>query len=325
MLALPLLRAEGSAGLTNFSLFLKAQKYTDDALVEKEVKEFESLRASAVTITEASDLSQQQLLQYFQTLKSIAPRVANFESEMKLSFTWIDPFMNFRKHTSGSFYYEMAAVAYNLAALESTRGGRVDRATEEGIKAASKHFQQAAGFYDYILETLLPKMTLTTVPCLSVDALTMARDLMLAQAQLCFYEKSIRDRKAGKMKAGIIAKLAYQTSIFYSKASHLCKSRLSIDKSWHTLTDFQCKCFQGAAEYWQATASKEIASQVGTGYGEEVARLRRAENFITQALQVSKTNPLIPSLPAGAQALLDVIISNKKTAEYDINTGKYGN
>ena len=45
------------------------------------------------------------------------------------------------------------------------------------------------------------------LPCLSEDCLCMARQLMLAQAQLCFYEKAVKDKKTGNMKPVIIAKI----------------------------------------------------------------------------------------------------------------------
>jgi hypothetical protein len=41
---------------------------------------------------------------------------------------------------------------------ESLRGARVDRTSEEGIRAANKHFQQAAGFFEYIREHILPNL-----------------------------------------------------------------------------------------------------------------------------------------------------------------------
>lgn len=78
-----------------------------------------------------------------------------------------------------------------MAALESQLGAKIERTTDEGIKSAYKHFQQAAGYFDYILHDIFPNCTTApgTLVGLSADGLGMARDLMLAQAQLCFYEK----------------------------------------------------------------------------------------------------------------------------------------
>jgi len=39
-----------------------------------------------------------------------------------------------------------------------------------------------------------------------------------------------------------------------------------LDISWFVITDFQIKVLLGAAEYWQANASKEAALASGTGY-----------------------------------------------------------
>jgi hypothetical protein len=134
----------------------------------------------------------------------------------------------------------------------------VDRSSEEGIRLANKHFQQSAGYFEHVKEQLLPLLqspplapALASLPCLSEECLSMCRQLMLAQAQLCFYEKAVKDRKAGNMKPAIIAKIALQTHKFYVAASQYCGSTTCaaiLDISWFAISDFQQKCFHGAAE-----------------------------------------------------------------------------
>jgi len=151
----------------------------------------------------------------------------------------------------------------------------------------------------------------------------MARQLMLAQAQLCFYEKAVKDKKSGNMKPTIIAKIAMQTSKFYSSACSYCGAASCssiLDVSWFAITDFQQNCFRGAAEYWQGVASKEAALQKGSGYGEEICRLRRAELWVQKSLDVSKKYSLAPSLPAGADGLLQKIRVDLQSALHDLNT-----
>ena len=78
---------------------------------------------------------------------------------------------------------------WNLGALESQRGAKIDRSSEEGIRNASKHFQQAAGIFEHIRKNLTPHFQGTLVSGLTEEGLHMSVQLMLAQAQLCFYEK----------------------------------------------------------------------------------------------------------------------------------------
>lgn len=151
----------------------------------------------------------------------------------------------------------------------------------------------------------------------------MVKSLMLAQGQLCFYEKSVKDKKNGTMKASIVAKLAKQTSTFYQTTCVACKVGAlgsMLDISWFAVTDFQSKCFQGAAEYWQAHASKEAAMAAGTGYGEEVARFNRAETLVGLALAQTSKFPIAETLTFGANGLKAAILQHKQTAEHDLRT-----
>jgi len=114
---------------------------------------------------------------------------------------------------------------------------------------------------------------------------------MLAQGQLCFYEKALRDRKSGNMKAAIIAKLASQAGVYYDEVCRACAdvvlSRI-IDPSWRAHAEFQARCMDGVAEYWMSVAVKEEAATKATGYGEEIARLLRAEKIVSKAISFAQ-------------------------------------
>ena len=88
------------------------------------------------------------------------------------------------------FYHDDCVLT---GAIESTLSTRVERSTDEGTKTAFKHYQQAAGYFDFIL-SLLPHCSILTTssqtfPCLTQPGVKFAKDLMLAQAQFCFYER----------------------------------------------------------------------------------------------------------------------------------------
>eukprot|EP01036_Dinobryon_divergens_P023391 gene23391-31732_t len=332
MLAIPLTFCEKSslpqasiAQLTSLLEFqCKPLSKEQEGIINDEVAQLCRIRTEAV-FPQTSDYSVEQtskLLKYCLTLRSVMIRLRDYEGDLatgfKDNFHWKDAFVLSRHCQAATFYLDIACCYWNLGAIESLRGARVDRTTEEGIRAANKHFQQAAGFFEHIREHILPNLRSkisvgAMMPCLSEDCLNMARQLMLAQAQLCFYEKAVKDKRAGNMKPGIIAKIAMQTSKFYASTCAYCGSASCgaiLDVSWFAITDFQQKCFRGASEYWQAVASKEA----------EIARLRRAELWVQQSIDVSKKFSLSSSLPAGADGLLSKVRVDLQAAVHDMNT-----
>ena len=188
-------------------------------------------------------------VKYCYHLKSIMPRLQEFEEDMQICFKWKTAYEGGMTLQSNKLLFEWACCMWNIGAAESYMGSTAERATEEGIKTANKHFQAAAGYFDLLLQEDLPSTLKNNIlPCISTESLRMAKHLMLAQAQLCFYEKAVKDRKTGNMKPSIIAKIALQTSKFYAQTSTDCidpaLSRV-LDSSWGALCGFQSKCFEG--------------------------------------------------------------------------------
>ena len=201
-----------------------------------------------------------------------------------------------------------------MASHESMKGSQLNRDSDENIRSVCKHYQLAAGIIQYIKLNILPKITdiKTQAISMSLESLDMVEYLMLAQAQLCFYEKAIRDRKAGGMKASIIAKLASQTAEYYNQANKLCSSlNLSrvLDPFWRNHTEYQQHLFEGASEYWMSIAVKDEAAARAFGFGEEIARLRKAERIIAKLTNLPSNNNI--------DTLFKTIISSKLQAESD--------
>jgi programmed cell death 6-interacting protein len=327
MLAIPIVKSMGGLGDTSSMVSaLVSQNMCPEEVVRNDIAGLEQYRLAATSVAEPSEAGQQHLLRYCQQLRSFAPRFAGLEAQLKVNLTWSDAFGLTLKTSSHTFYIDLACCLWNLAAFESLMGARLDRTNEDGLKAANKHFQQAAGYLEHIRLQVLPQLTsLGSYPCMSEDGLNMVKNLMLAQGQLCYYEKAVKDKKRdpAAIKASIIAKLAKQTSAFYHTTSVSCKVGVlgsMLDVSWFAVTDFQSKIFQGAAEYWQAHASKEAAQTVGTGYGEEVARYNRADTAVGLALAQSTKFSIAESLLFGANGLRAAIQQHKQTAEHDLRT-----
>ena len=156
--------------------------------------------------------------------------------------------------SNSSIYFDWACHLWNWASFETICGAGLDRSTEEGIKQASKHFQQAAGIFEYIQNNIISHIRGSPISCLSNDVLKFSKNLSLAQASLCFYEKAIRDKKPA-----IIAKLAAQTSLYYSATSASCRAAVltaNIDPTWANNAEFHTTLLSGATEYWQSQVKK---------------------------------------------------------------------
>jgi programmed cell death 6-interacting protein len=148
---------------------------------------------------------------------------------------------------------------------------------------------------------------------------------MLAQAQTCFYEKSVKEQKAGTMKASIVCKLASQIVLHYNSAlSYARHANVStvVDISWIHHMEFQKESFRALAEYWQGIASQNEASVTGIGYGAQICRLRRAERILATTLQNGKTNKVPSPVIASTENVLAVINRARVNAEKD-NDGIY--
>lgn len=142
---------------------------------------------------------------------------------------------------------------------------------------------------------------------------------------MCFYEKAIRDRKSGNtaITSSVIAKLAYQTALFYNETASTCNTGILpniLDASWKSHEEFQAALFFAAAEYWASISAKEAVQTKGIGYGEEIARLTKSENYLLQALSIAEKNKITSSTTAGAEILLRTVKMTKETAENENRT-----
>lgn len=127
---------------------------------------------------------------------------------------------------SGKLTLERAATLFNLACAESAAGAGLDRSSEACIKAACRHFSRSAGIVAYLRRCARDgaeaALGLESAPRdLSPTSLELCEQLMLAQAQACYFEKAItdlRERASSTLKAGACAKLAAHAASCYWRA-----------------------------------------------------------------------------------------------------------
>lgn len=103
--------------------------------------------------------------------------------------------------------------------------------------------------------------------------------LLLAQAQECFWSKAVKDG----LKDGLISKLAVKVSDYYDQAAEFGTKSDIISTEWIHHMTAKHHHFAAAAQY---RASRECLEK--QSYGEEVARLRDSVVCVNEALKEAR-------------------------------------
>ncbi|WEW55531.1 pH-response regulator protein palA/rim20 [Emydomyces testavorans] len=175
--------------------------------------------------------------------------------------------------------YELANVLFNLAALFSQLAVSLNMSDPNNLKTACKYFCQSAGVILHLRTDVLPD--LRSSPPEDMDEMTLRslEELMLAQAQECFWQKAIQDG----LKDASIARLAAQVCDFYANSGEFAVKSDAISTEWIHHTTAKHHHFAAAAQYRQSLDCLEKRK-----YGEEVARLRDSLTCVNEALKESK-------------------------------------
>ena len=175
--------------------------------------------------------------------------------------------------------FELVNVLFNLASLYTQLAVSLNRSTSEGLKSACNYFCQAAGVISHIKIAIIPEMRSSPPEDMDTMTLESIQQLLLAQAQECFWSKDVKDG----LKDGLIAKLAAKVSDFYDQAADYGTKSDIISTEWiHHMTAKQHH-FAAAAQY---RASRDCLDK--QNYGEEVARLKDSLTCVNEALKESK-------------------------------------
>ena len=214
-----------------------------------------------------------------------------------MDFTWY-PAIGFNTQRPGTIYayhkclaaltfsvsqnnlrFELANVLFNLASLYSQLGVSLNRSTSEGLKSACNYFCQAAGVIKYLKTDIVPDLRSTPPDDMDEMTLESLEQLMLAQAQECFWSKAVKD----SMKDAIISKLAAKVSDFYDQAAEYGTKSDTISTDWIHHMTAKHHHFAAAAQYRAACDCLEKRK-----YGEEIARLRDSVTCVNEALKEAR-------------------------------------
>ncbi|KAJ9474069.1 pH-response regulator protein palA/RIM20 [Pseudozyma hubeiensis] len=193
--------------------------------------------------------------------------------------------------------FERANLLFSLAALYSALGCAESRAENESIKRATAWFQNAAGVLQHIIDHLVEPTRHLSPPSADLNPrlLSCVRDLMLAQAQECFWQKAVMDR----LKDATIAKLAAKVADYYASALQAVTeapasdestkpdpadtAKLTLPSGWENHLTVKRWHFAAAAQYRKAC--DDLAAN---RYGDELGRLHLAEQNVKKALDSAK-------------------------------------
>lgn len=256
------------------------QSWTD---FKKEVEAFDRMREAAMGITpSAKGLS--ILYRYCTQLQMLSMHISM--SRCKTEFTWLDLFSN-NEVSQPSEAFEKVCVLFNLAACLSHIAK--DNITEKDYKSAYHNLCCAAGIFDYAGTNFIYTASI------DVDSRTLAMlsELMLAQAQHCFFLKA---KESPTANAGLLAKLASSSVNLYTQSISELKAMYD-EEEWgdkQNIYDLEkaLKAVKLEAHSAQATYCENSAQK----YGEAIAHLQEAKRMAANKGEAEEFNVRIKSL-----------------------------
>ncbi|KAL9604993.1 MAG: hypothetical protein Q9219_000181 [cf. Caloplaca sp. 3 TL-2023] len=253
ILFLPFRRTNAVSMAAAIKQYISSKYDQHPNMFKKDLDAIDTIRTNAVNSLEAHVSGIQKITMYAAQL------------------VWIESQNNLR--------FELANILYNLASLYTQLAVSLNRSTSDGLKSACNYFCQAAGVISHLKDNIIPD--LRTTPPEDMDTMTLEsiQQLLLAQAQECFWSKAVKDG----LKDGLIAKLAAKVSDFYDQAAEFGTKSDIISTEWIHHMTAKHHHFAAAAQY---RASRDCLDK--QKYGEEVARLRDSLVCVNEALKESR-------------------------------------
>ncbi|KAI8621903.1 BRO1-like domain-containing protein [Chytriomyces sp. MP71] len=214
---------------------------------------------------------------YYGQLELLDLRFPIEEKSVKVLFTWYDAFTG-KSVAQNAVAYEKACVIFNIAATCAAIGAGQNRFDPAGLKLAFNYLQAAAGLFNYINDNFLHPPSVD----MSRDSVKALSELMLAQAQECFVEKCLVEKKTG----ALVAKLAAQASHAYLQASEsLAVDSLKghISKAWVDICKIKQKYFESVAHF-----HRSLVLEAEAKYGEIVSHMTKSESLGKEADSLAK-------------------------------------
>ncbi|CAO3564907.1 unnamed protein product [Mortierella alpina] len=306
ILAIDFKRTEPLSMTKSLSEYISTSYAEHPDTYQDDFRVLDELRADIVNL-EPHQNALNRLLKYHAQLVFISSK---FPIDTGIEFPWALVNSTDKKmYSFRNMYYERACICFNIGAMYSQLGNNEIRSSAEGLKRAYAHFQNAAGCFQHLRDTIVPELRIAPTVDISTAALTVFIQLMLAQAQECFWQKGALDQ----IKDGLISKLAGKVADYYEAANegatHSSMSSL-FTTAWTSQMQAKALHFQAVAQYRK---SCECISQ--NKYGEEIARLQIAERLVNSGLDQQRN--LKETVVSDLRSLQTAIHRNLSRAEKD--------
>jgi programmed cell death 6-interacting protein len=264
--------------------WIEKQENCNVADFQETLNELDRLREEVRNVVEKTDSALNVHYKYVALLSSLEKRVPITEQEVRIQFCWYDIFKQ-KRASLYNIHFEKVNVLFNIGAIMSQIALQQNRALDDGIKICSKYLQNAAGVFTQVREELEKHPEVAVCLDLTTDCLNFLINLMLAQAQECFYEKAVN----ANMKSGVLTKLAAQVSEYYEICYNLATTtnlKNVIHKKWITCVNLKMAGFKALAYYEE---SKKL--KINEEFGQQVGYLRVAYQSLLNAAKDNKSPP----------------------------------
>lgn len=191
------------------------------------------------------------------------------DDEIEFSWSGSLGYSPTRPSASRSLKVEQLNVLYQLGSSYSQLAMAQSRHSDDGLKLSCSYLQQAAGYFDAIIQRITPALQLP--PDFSTPTLQFLNLLMLAQAQESIWQKAIANPD---MKDSVIAKLSAQTADYYAQAAAKANESESIRQGWINHTTAKSYHFKAAAHFRLSNVCLDAFK-----YGDQVAHLKLASKY----------------------------------------------
>ncbi|PGH08274.1 hypothetical protein AJ79_06061 [Helicocarpus griseus UAMH5409] len=250
----------------------RPEMFAEDLLI------IDRLRTDAINVQEPHVSGITRLVAYAAQIKWVGGK---FPVDVGVDFSWYPAFgfNTSRPITQNNLRFELANILFNLAALYSQLAVSLHSSSPDNLKTACKYLCNAAGVLVHLRTDILPD--LRSAPPEDMDEMTLRslEELLLAQAQECFWQKAVKDG----LKDASIARLAAKVSDLYASAGDCAIKSDTISTDWIHHMTAKHHHFAAAAQY---RASRDCLEK--QKYGEEIARLRDSVACVNEALKEGK-------------------------------------
>ncbi|KAH8821259.1 BRO1-like domain-containing protein [Xylogone sp. PMI_703] len=305
ILSLPFRKTSHVSLATAIKQYISGKYDQHPDMFKQDLEVIDALRRDAINVVEAHVSGIKKIAAYAGQLTWMS---AKFPIDIGVNFTWY-PALGYnteRPISQNNLKFEIANVIFNLAALYSQLAVSMNRSTTEGLKAAVNYFCASAGVISHLKSAIIPELRTAPPEDMDVATLESVEQLMLAQAQECFWQKAVMDR----YKDASIAKLAAKVSDYYIESADWGVKSEAISSTWIHHCTAKHNHFAAAAQYRQSLDCLEKRK-----YGEEVARLKDSLLCVNEALQES--GYIHPEVLADLKGLKSKVQEDLKRAEKD--------